>query len=68
MPATPPPDHIEAHRLLIADDEPQILELFKELLAPGEEFDLFPRNPGGTRRAISSASMSEKAVMITIWT
>ncbi|QLA20474.1 response regulator [Desulfolutivibrio sulfoxidireducens] len=65
MPATRQPDHAEPHRLLIADDEPQILELFKELLAPSEEFDLFPKDPGGRpspRYEVATCRQGEEAV------
>jgi tetratricopeptide (TPR) repeat protein/CheY-like chemotaxis protein len=49
MPATRHTDSPETYNLLIADDEPQILALFKELLAPGDEFDLFPEPPKGAK-------------------
>ncbi|MFZ5812574.1 MAG: response regulator [Thermodesulfobacteriota bacterium] len=49
MPATRHTGSPETYNLLIADDEPQILALFKELLAPGDEFDLFPETPNGSK-------------------
>jgi PAS domain S-box-containing protein len=69
MPATRHPGPVEPYHVLVADDEPQILALFKELLAPDEDFDLLPRGASSgapaapaPRYAVTSCRQGEEAV------
>jgi PAS domain S-box-containing protein len=66
MPATRHPGPAEPYHVLVADDEPQILALFKELLAPDDDLDLLPRGaaaaPATPRYAVTVCRQGEEAV------
>jgi len=47
MPATRHIGPADPYHVLVADDEPQILALFKEILAPDDDLELLPRAASG---------------------
>lgn len=70
MPAPQRVGHNEPYHMLVADDEPQILALFKELLAPEDDLDLLPpgagpgaaASPEGPRYEVTLCRQGEEAV------
>ncbi|WP_246299026.1 hybrid sensor histidine kinase/response regulator [Desulfolutivibrio sulfodismutans] len=53
----------EPYHVLVADDEPQILVLFKEILAPDDDLELFPR---GTPDASAPAEPQTPSYAVTV--